>query len=69
MLCHLQNLKFKKPVYICATCTAKVTMAEIINEEKGICKPFTSVENQDGENVIDGYAIVKYEPEIEYVLT
>ncbi len=55
-----QNLKFKKPVYIGDTCTAKVQVVEIINAEKGIYRLDTTIVNQKGEVVTDGYAVVKY---------
>jgi len=53
-----QNFKFKKPVYIGDTVTAKVTAKEIINQDKGIYKMETIVMNQNDEVVIDGYAVV-----------
>ena len=55
-----QNLKFKKPVYINDTVTAIVTVAEIININKGIYKLDTVIVNSSDEVVTDGYAIVKY---------
>lgn len=55
-----QNLKFKRPVYIGDTVTATVTVSEIINKEKGIIKLDTIVCNQEGEIVVDGYAVVMY---------
>lgn len=55
-----QNLKFLKPVYIGDTCDSTVTVSEIINEEKGIYKLTTVVNNQHGEIVVDGYAVIKY---------
>lgn len=55
-----QNLKFTAPVYIGDTCTAKVEITEILNEEKGIYKLDTKVINQNGMMVSDGYAVVKY---------
>lgn len=55
-----QSLKFKSPVYIGDTCTAKVVVSEILNREKGIYKLDTEIVNQDGSIVIDGYAIIKY---------
>lgn len=58
-----QNLKFKKPVYFGDTVTASVTVAEIINESKGIYKMNTIVTNQNNETVIDGFAIVMYKEE------
>ena len=54
-----QNLKFLKPVYIGDTITAQVEIAEILNLEKRIIKLNTIAFNQDMENVITGYAIVK----------
>ena len=54
-----QDVKFLKPVYIGDTVTAKVSVAEIINEQKGILRLTTKVVNQNDEIVIDGYAVVK----------
>lgn len=53
-----QNLKFKKPVYIGDTVTAKAIITEIINEKRGIYKLDTIIVNQKDEVVTDGYAIV-----------
>ncbi len=54
-----QELKFKKPVFINDTITAKVTVSEIINAEKGIYRLTTEVVR--GEDVVsEGYAVVKY---------
>lgn len=58
-----QNFKFRKPVYFGDTVTAVVTVAEIINEVKGIYKLNTIVLNQENDTVIEGYAIVKYKGE------
>lgn len=54
-----QNFKFLKPVYIDDTVTASVEIVEIINEKKNIIKLATRVTNQNGDLVIDGYAVVK----------
>lgn len=54
-----QNVKFLKPVKIGDTVTAKVEIIDILNEKKGIVKLNTIVENQNKENVIEGYAVVK----------
>ncbi len=54
-----QNLKFLKPVYFNDSITAKVKVVECVNSEKGIYKLSTSLTNQHGEIVTDGYAIVK----------
>lgn len=54
-----QDVKFLKPVKIGDTVTAIVEIVEVINEEKRILKLDTKAENQWGEKVIDGYAIVK----------
>lgn len=54
-----QDMKFKKPVHIGDTVTAKLEVSEILNEEKRILKLTTQVVNQHGELVIDGYAVVK----------
>ena len=59
-----QNLKFEKPVYIGDTCTAEVSVVDVIKEDKGIYKLDTSVKNQNDETVISGYAIVKYKEEL-----
>lgn len=58
-----QNLKFKRPVYFGDTVTATATVDKIINAEKGIYHLDTVVTNQHGENVIEGYAVVKYTQE------
>ncbi len=55
-----QNLKFLKPVDIGDEITAKVTVAEAVNADKGIYKLTTQCFNQKGEMVIDGEATVKY---------
>ena len=55
-----QNLQFMEPVYIGDTITAKVTVVEILNEEKGIYKLKTLCVNQNNQPVIDGEAVVKY---------
>ncbi len=55
-----QNLKFKKAVYFGDTVTAKVTVAEILDYDKGIYKMDTIVTNQENCIVIDGYAVVMY---------
>ncbi len=55
-----QNLKFLKPVDIGDEITAKVTVAEVVNEDKGIYKLVTQCFNQKDEMVIDGEATVKY---------
>ena len=54
-----QDMKFFKPVYIGDTVTACVEISEIINEPKNVLKLATRVVNQDGEVVIDGFAVVK----------
>ena len=54
-----QNVKFLKPVFIGDTVTARVRIDEILNQEKGVIKLYTDVINQDGEKVIDGFAVVK----------
>lgn len=56
-----QHLKFKAPVFIGDTCTAKVTVSEILNADKGIYRLDTCVENQNGAVVSEGYAVVKYQ--------
>jgi len=55
-----QMFKFLKPVYVNDICTAVVVVEEIINQEKGIYRLNTKITNQNGENVLDGYAVVKY---------
>ena len=54
-----QNLKFKKPVYVNDTVYVQVTVSDIINEEKGIYRLDTIIENSVGEIVTEGYAVVK----------
>ena len=55
-----QNLKFVRPVYFGDTITAIVTVAQLLNENKGIWKLETQINNQHGQMVVDGYAVVKY---------
>ncbi len=55
-----QNLRFTAPVYIGDTCTASVTVIEVLNQEKGIYRLETKVANQNGQTVSEGYAVVKY---------
>ncbi len=55
-----QSMSFCKPVFIGDTCKAIVTVDEIINESKGIYRLTTKVFNQNKDEVIDGYAIIKY---------
>lgn len=55
-----QNLKFRRPVYFGDTATATVTVAEVINEAKGIYRMDTNVTNQNGDIVTEGYAVVMY---------
>ncbi len=54
-----QDMKFLKPVYIGDTVTAEVEVAEVINVSKHIIKLKTTVVNQNGDQVIDGFAVVK----------
>lgn len=60
-----QDMTFCKPVFIGDTCTAKATICEVINKEKGIYRIETCVYNQKNEIVIDGSAIVKYKEDIQ----
>lgn len=55
-----QNLKFRRPVYFGDTATATVTVAEVIDEAKGIYRMDTDVTNQNGDVVTEGYAVVMY---------
>lgn len=55
-----QTLQFRRPVRFDDTVTATVTVAEILNKEKGIYKMNTIITNQDGELVTDGEATIKY---------
>ena len=54
-----QDVKFKKPVYIGDTVTAKVEIEKILNKAKNILQLSTLIINQNNEVVIEGYAIVK----------
>ncbi|MBQ6197296.1 MAG: MaoC family dehydratase [Lachnospiraceae bacterium] len=56
-----QQFQFKKPVYVGDTITAKVTLIDILNKKKGVYKFDTTVSNQNGEKVIEGYALIKYQ--------
>ena len=55
-----QNLKFRRSVYFGDTATATVTVAEVIDEAKGIYRMDTDVTNQNGDVVTEGYAVVMY---------
>jgi acetyltransferase-like isoleucine patch superfamily enzyme len=57
-----QDLKFTSPIYIEDTLTATVTVSEVINPGKGIYKLSTDVNNQNGNKVAEGYAVVKFQP-------
>lgn len=52
-----QDLKFLKPVYIGDEICARVTIEELL--EKGRARISTVVDNQKGERVIEGSALVK----------
>lgn len=54
-----QDTRFLLPVRIGDTVTATVTLAKIINPEKGILELLTEAFNQNGEKNITGKAIVK----------
>ena len=60
-----QNMKFKSPVYIGDTLSARVIVSEIINSKKGIIRLSTDIINQNGDIVIDGYAVVKTADKVE----
>lgn len=60
-----QDAKFLKPIKIGDTVTAKVEIVEIINEAKRVIKLTTNVYNQNNDNVITGYAVVKAPKESE----
>lgn len=55
-----QTLEFRRPVKFGDTITATVTVAEIVNAEKGIYKLDTKETNQNDETVVLGQATVKY---------
>lgn len=61
-----QNVKFLKPVFIGDTITATVEITDVIHPEKKILKLDTKVENEKGELVVEGYAIVKAPEEESY---
>ena len=61
-----QDLKFLKPVKIGDTVTARVTVSRILNTAKRILELSTTVINQDGVLVADGYAVVKAPEETEW---
>lgn len=54
-----QDMKFLKPVYIGDTVSARVEVAEVLNAEKNVLRLSTQIKNQNGDTVIDGFAIVK----------
>lgn len=53
-----QNLKFKAPVYIGDTMTAKAEVVDL-NDSKKIVTLNTTVSKQDGTVVIEGQAMIK----------
>lgn len=55
-----QSLKFLAPVFPGDAVTARVSVDDIINVERGIYRLGTKVTNQDNQIVIDGYAVIKY---------
>jgi len=52
-----QSLKFKAPVYIGDTITARIEVLELV-QEKNIARLKTEAYNQNGEIVIDGQATI-----------
>ena len=54
-----QDIRFLKPVYIGDTVSARVEVTEVLNREKNVLRLATQIRNQDGDTVIDGFAIVK----------
>ena len=54
-----QDMKFLKPVYIGDTVSARVEITEVLNREKHVLRLRTQIKNQNGDIVIDGFAIVK----------
>jgi 3-hydroxybutyryl-CoA dehydratase len=54
-----QDMKFLKPVYIGDTVSARVEIVEVLNQEKNVLRLSTQIKNQNGDIVIDGFAIVK----------
>ncbi len=57
-----QSLDFKAPVKIGDTVTATAAVTEVIDPVKGIYRFRTFCENQRGELVADGQAVIKYLP-------
>lgn len=55
-----QNMRFLKPVYEGEGVTATVTVEEILRPEKGIYKLQTNVIRENGEEIIEGHAVIKY---------
>lgn len=54
-----QSVRFMKPVYYGDKVTARAEISEIINSQKNVLRVATSIENQNDEVVLEGYAIVK----------
>ena len=54
-----QDMKFLRPVFIGDTVWARVEITEILNDKKNILRLSTQIKNQNGDIVIDGFAIVK----------
>jgi 3-hydroxybutyryl-CoA dehydratase len=59
-----QDMKFRKPVFFDDTITVRVTVDEVLNAGKGIYRMGTIVTNQEGDTVVDGYAVVKYQASV-----
>ena len=55
-----QNIKYKRPVYIGDHITAECKVSKVINETKQIYHIETRCYNQNEENVMEGYAVIKY---------
>lgn len=57
-----QSLNFRKAVKIGDEIITTCEVIEVINPTKGIIRLSTVCVNQNGENVLDGEAVVKYLP-------
>ena len=54
-----QDMKFLRPVFLGDRVTGIIRIAKVLNEKKNILMLETTVINQNGEKVIDGFAVVK----------
>lgn len=56
-----QDLRFLRPAYIGDEVEIVVTVEDVIKPEKGIVRLKTTIYDQNGEALVKGFAVVKYE--------